>query len=434
MTLRRVRPRSFRLDALRLDEGPIGLDWLIRLRWVAIVAQVVTVGFALPMLHAPAVTVPLLVAVATALAIANVDAARKLGLQLGNEERLQVQLAIDILALTALFELTGGATNPFVSLYLIHVAMGAILLRPARAVQLGALVTVCFALVSVVHLPLAWADHPVDEAALRRAGHLIAFTITVFSVLGFVLGLAEALRTHRQQLLTRRDHTARTDRLRSVGTLAAGAAHELNTPLSTIQMRVSRLARRHAEPATQADVEVVRAQVDRCKKVVEQLLVGAGDPSASGLDRVALAELVIDAVDLWQHGAGVEVGLSDEADGAEVEVPRIAFVHGLINLLQNALEAQAEIGASHAIGVRLGRDGPRTFVEVTDRGVGLPPEQNQLGEPFFTTKDSGTGLGVYVARAVAEGSGGGLTYRANEPSGTVATWWFPVAGDPVTVG
>lgn len=424
--MRKVRPRSFRLDALRPAEGPIGLDWVIRLRWVAIVAQVVTVGFALPMLHAPLATVPLLLVVVCTLAVANLVAAKDLALQRSSEERLLVHLAIDVLALTAFFELAGGGGNPFVSLYLIHVAMGAILLSPPRALQLGALVVACFATVSLVHLPLDWAQHPVDEPLLRRAGNLLAFAITVFAVLGFVLGLAAALREHRQQLLSARDHAARTDRLRSVGTLAAGAAHELNTPLSTIQMRVSRLSRRHTDAVTQADLEVIRGQVERCKRVVEQLLVGAGDPSASGLDRVVLAELVVDAVDLWQHGSGVEVELKDSSAGAESDVPRFAFTHGLTNLLENAREAQAEVGSTTAIRVSVVRDADRVRVEVADQGTGLPAEHDQVGEPFFTTKDSGTGLGVYVARAVAEGSDGGLEYRPNSPAGTVASWWFPV--------
>ncbi len=425
-TPRRSRTRSFGLDALRPAEGPIGLDWLIRLRWVAMIAQVLTVAFALPMLHAPIVTVPLLTLVVLVLAAANVVATNVRDQEVDADHRLLTHLAIDVIALSAFFELAGGGENPFTSLFLIHVAMGAIVLSPRRAVTLGGIVVGCYAVVSLVHLPLHWEAHPIDESTLRQGGQLLAFCLTVAAVGTFALGLAQSLRDHRQQLLVARDQTARTDRLRSVGTLAAGAAHELNTPLSTIQMRVSRLMRRHGD-VSKADLDVIREQLDRCKRVVEQLLVGAGDPSASGLDRTVLAELVVDAVDLWQHGSDAEVTLVDESGGAQADVPRVAFTLGLINLLENAREAQTESGVTARLRVSLVRDKGAVKVEVADQGIGLPSAADQVGEPFFTTKDSGTGLGVYVARAVAEGSGGGLTYRANDTAGTVASWWFPIA-------
>ena len=108
-----------------------------------------------------------------------------------------------------------------------------------------------------------------------------------------------------------------------------------------------------------------------------------------------------------------------------VEVPRIAFAQALTNLLENAREAQQAVGSKAPIRVHLTRKSGMGVVEITDRGIGLPNQKDQVGEPFFTTKTTGTGLGVYVARAVAQGAGGGLGYDSPKNRMTVARGWFP---------
>jgi signal transduction histidine kinase len=209
-----------------------------------------------------------------------------------------------------------------------------------------------------------------------------------------------------------------------VGTLAAGAAHELNTPLSTLGLRIRRIGRRHDDPETLRDLEVMHTQLDRCSRVVEQLLVGAGDPSASGLEPHDVLALVREGSTLWRKGSGVPVEI-DGTTGLFAEIPRIAFVQALINLLENAREAQEEAGRSDAVAVNVGLDEPFVVITIRDHGVGMPDGSDRIGEPFYTTKPTGTGLGVFVARAVADGSGGGLAYKPGDDGGTVARWWFP---------
>jgi len=257
-------------------------------------------------------------------------------------------------------------------------------------------------------------------------GNLVAITITAVTVSYFVLGLASSLRHRERLLLEAQERTARTDRLRSVGTMAAGAAHELNTPLSTVALRLRRVTRRHDDAATQADLAAIRGQLDRCNEIVQQLLVGAGDPSASHLMRGHLAEFVDDAVSMWSHGNGVDVHISDDSAEAVVEIPRTAFIQGLVNLLENAREAQAEVDSDAPIEVELVSEGEMATVIVRDHGPGMPDLIDRVGEPFLTTKPTGTGLGVFVARAVADGSGGGLRYRS-EPGCTEALWSFPTS-------
>jgi two-component system sensor histidine kinase RegB len=410
------------------DEHQTWMQWLVRLRWVAIVSQFVTLSFSVSLLYSPWLVVPL-AAVIGVLALGNLQAIQRLGR--GDEvtpNALVAQLSLDIVALSGFFLLAGGRDNPFTILYVIHVAMAAVMLSARRAAAMTAFVLFCYALIHIWHLPLRFDAHMVPAPTVRLFGAVVSFTITAVSLAGFVVGLATTLRRRGRQLLEARDRTARTDRLRSVGTLAAGAAHELNTPLSTIGLRVRRIARRHEDADTVRDLDVMRQQLQRCKSIVEQLLIGAGDPSAGGFARLPLGGLVREGVDMWSKGSVLSVNLLDESGGVEVDLPRVAFIQALINLLENAREAQVEAGSELPIVVRVTREAKFGVVLVQDHGVGLPGEADRVGEPFYTTKTTGTGLGVFVARSVADGAGGGLSYaRGPGDVGTEARWWFPEA-------
>ena len=425
-------PRSPWLPPADPDEGKLWLGWLVRLRWLALFAQGATLGFVFNLLDGwPALSV--WGSTMVALGVVNLWTISRMGQREEVPETAVLgQLVIDVVALTAFFMVGGGPENPFVPLYLVHVAMGAVMLSPSLAAALTAVVLLGHGLLFVWHLPLHYENHSLPQVLLVRLGHWFAFSITVLSVVGFVVGVANALRRRKEELLLARDRTARTDRLRSVGTLAAGAAHELNTPLSTLSLRLRRIERRHTDADTQKDVDAMNDQLDRCTSIVERLLVGAGDPTASDIERRPLVALVSEAVKLWSHGSTLEVRIQDLSDGLPVELPVVAFQQAFINLLENAREAQESVGTFDPLDLRVLRegnaeDGVIGVVELGDRGCGLPPVADQVGEPFFTTKATGTGLGVFVARAVADGAGGGLQYQPRIPTGTLARWWFPEA-------
>ncbi len=410
------------------DEGALWLAWLVRLRWVAIIGQLVTLSFSVSVLHQPGVTASLLLGAVGVLGVANFVALRHLRThETVSGLTLLSHLAFDVLVLTVFFVAAGGAKNPFVMLYVIHVAMAGVMMRRRDAMALIALVIVANIGLHLYALPLHLEQHTLSPATLVAAGQTIALTVTVVSVGTFILGMAATLRRQKQRLMEARDRTARTDRLRSVGTLAAGAAHELNTPLSTMGLRLRRIKRRFDDADTVRDVEVIQNQLDRCTTIVEQLLVGAGDPSASGLERTDLNNLVESTLNLWSKGTTLEFNLTRTAEDIPVELPPVAFRQALINLLENAREAQEEIECFDPLDIRVLRGGGVGTVEIVDHGPGLPEDGQRVGEPFFTTKDTGTGLGVFVARAVADGAGGGLAYERDQDR-TTTRWWFPETG------
>ncbi len=409
------------------SEDQIWMLWLVRLRWVAICFQCLTVSFSLSLFHLPSVVIPCLLGLISVLALANLWAIRILSSDTSiHKNNLLAQLVLDILVLTLFFVLSGGYTNPFTILYMVHVAMGAVMLGPRLSAALSSLAFGCYAITHIWYLPLHLEQHSMSMAVLGQVGPLVAFGISTVSITVFILGLSSSLGRRKQQILASRERTARTDRLRSVGTMAAGAAHELNTPLSTIGLRTRRLKRRHIDDQTSRDTEVILEQLARCTRVVEQLLVGAGDPSASGLEQRRLITLVEEGVRLWSKDKPIEVTIEDRSEDARVELPRVSFIQALINLLENAREAQMEAQTTDPVEVVLWTEQGRGLVEIRDRGVGLPNDIDQIGTPFYTTKASGTGLGVFVAQAVADGAGGGLSYMARKEGGTIAQWWFPL--------
>ncbi len=415
------------LDETSASEERVWLSWLVRLRWVAIVAQLVTLSFASRILTTPWLTFPLL-AVTAVLVLGNLRAIQVLH----RDEKVQggsllLQLALDVLVLTAYFGLAGGPANPFTTLYLIHIAMAAVMMPTGSAAVLTVFILLCYVLIHFVHLPLDLDHHSFSASTLISLGHLVAMGITAGSIAVFVVGVAQTLRRRSRQLSEARERTAATDRLRAVGTLAAGAAHELNTPLSTMGLRLRRIGRRYADDDTQKDVEAIRGQLDRCAQIVERLLVGAGDPTASDIDRYDVHELVGETVKWWTRGSDTLVDLQEDvAPNTRIEVPRVAFTQALVNLLENAREAQDEAQVDAPVLVRTSRVNGTVNIAVIDRGVGLPEEsEHRVGDPFFTTKASGTGLGVFVARAVADGSGGSLRY-SDDNGVTEALWSFPV--------
>ena len=191
-----------------------------------------------------------------------------------------------------------------------------------------------------------------------------------------------------------------------------------------------------APAAAADDVRLMRAEVERCRRILARMRVDAGDPAGERFARVSVREIVDDCLDdcSAEIDRAVYVTLDDATAAATTALPRHAFGQALRGLVDNARQASP---AGAPVTLRVAAEGDRgahrLVFEIADRGAGISPDLlARVGEPFFTTKPAGQGmgLGIFLARAIVERLGGELSIRSTPGAGTTATLWLPVAGAP----
>jgi two-component system sensor histidine kinase RegB len=409
------------------------LAWLLRLRWVALATQSALVIAARLFLHADLSLVRLAVlglAVAASNVLLTLWSRRRVPNVQGatraarvTEGTLAAILAFDLVVLTALLVLTGGPFNPFSTLYLVQVALAPVVLGARRS---WLVVALAIALFGGLFLQPGWlpTQSAVDHATQMRIhlqGMWLAFAVSAVFVGYFVRKVRSAMDAREAELAEARARASRDEKLAALATLAAGAAHELATPLSTIAVAAKELERRllsgHVGDDEREDARLIREQVERCRAVLEQMSADAG--GSLGEAPAPLTGLAL-LTELAAPFAGVEVRCAADARDAEVRVPRAATVRALRGLVKNACEAARSRG-----GVVLELSASRDALElvVRDDGPGIASaDLGRIGEPFFTTKEAGAGmgLGVFLARAVVERLGGSFAITSAAPAAPAA--------------
>jgi two-component system sensor histidine kinase RegB len=418
-----------------ISPARINFGWLIRLRFATVAGQAFTIAFVRWGMDLDIPVGPLyaLVAVALASNLAGIAYARA---AVPQDWWLLVAMAFDVLTFSGLLYLTGGPENPFSFLYLVPIAIAAITLRPAWTWTLALLSLASSAVLFLRHRPLPMAGGHAGHMALHLRGMWVAFGVASAFIVYFLLRVRRALAARDQELDASRNLAARQERLASLATLAAGAAHELATPLSTIAVVAKDLEREVAAAGSRAtveDVRLVRQEVERCRQILARMRTDAGDQVGEHFVRVSVRELVSDclAESTGSNGAAIDVALDPTTADGSATLPRHAFVQALRGLLDNARQASPP-GARVSLRVSPGGPGRLVF-QVADRGSGIAPEiLGRVGEPFFTTKPTGKGmgLGIFLARAIVERLGGELSIGSAPGAGTTATVSLPIGQTP----
>jgi two-component system sensor histidine kinase RegB len=348
-----------------------------------------------------------------------------------------VALAADAALLTGLLDITGGPFNPFIVMYAVYIWVGAAAVSPVWTAVVSLASTVGFGWLVVDHLRAGLLEHhrlndfPTHLFTMWFSGAGIAELIAHYVARArMVLGQRQA------QLDEARERAARSERLASLTTLAAGAAHELSTPLATIAVATGELERNAArvtEPsavgtALKDDASLIRSELDRCQSILDGMSgrAGAGLPATlEPMTPSSIASLVEGRLtDARRQRLTVYIGPDTPipaATGAEM-------VQVISSLLRNAFDAS---GDADRVVLRFGIRGPMVRIEVQDRGTGMSPDaRRRAGEPFYTTKEPGRGLGLglFLVRTFAERSGGSLEFQGTD--GTTAILEVPaLAGE-----
>jgi two-component system sensor histidine kinase RegB len=354
----------------------------------------------------------------------------KLQLSIGNSE-LFVQLLLDIAGITSLFFFTGGATNPFVWFYLLPLIIAATILPRGYTWFMAGLSVACYSTLFFYNVPLPHSGMQHDGGfQMHVFGMWLGFVFSAGFVAVIIVGLAHSLRERDRKLAEAREQALQNERLVALGTLAAGAAHELGTPLGTMAILAADLEQEYADAGhddLHRKLGILRKQVDRCKQALSVISASAGAGRAESGHRMAVRQYLDAVLAEWrqQHPhARLAAHISEPAPEAMLIAER-SLTQALHNVLGNAADASPD-------DVTLEADWSKDELKLTvaDRGPGLRDDiHEQLGKQPVTTKPEGLGVGLYLAHATIRRLGGDLVVGKRKQGGTTVRVSMPLLGN-----
>jgi two-component system sensor histidine kinase RegB len=249
----------------------------------------------------------------------------------------------------------------------------------------------------------------------------------------FMTRLTDELVQQQNDLREAQQKQSRSEKIEALGTLAAGAAHELATPLSTIAVvarDVEQAFDSHPPEFPGAedvigDVRLIRSQLDRCRKILDRMASHAGETVGEAMQSITMKRLVQEILGELPERDQIALNLSDKIAGEMIDLPLDSICQALRGLVQNALDANSS-GSPITLDIEL--DADRWQWKITDAGMGMSQAVLQrISEPFFTTKPpgQGMGLGLFLAKNVIQRLGGEIAIRSEEKRGTVVTVFLP---------
>jgi two-component system, sensor histidine kinase RegB len=432
-------------------EPQVTLPWLVRLRWLGAIGQVVALGVARWVFELELPWAPLLGLVGIAIGSNAVLALRAPHLlrRWPAAWILGAVLALDSVLLTALLSAAGGPMNPFTVFYLVHISLSAVVLSSAWTAAIAALSVLGFGLLFLLPAGAAHLEHHANAGlGVHLQGMWCAFVIAAGLTAFFVGRVAQAIARQREQIAILRESSARNARLAAVTTLAAGAAHELGNPLGTIAiaaheacLALSALPQtpglaettRTQAAAALDDLRLIQLEVDRCQEILGQLSSRASPPLESEAP-LPLSELAASVRAHLGEERARRVDIQVDPPGLQARVPRAQIAQSIVALVRNALDASGQLGR---VEVAFTGGPADVCIAVKDHGAGIAADVlPRVGDPFFTTKQPGRGLGlgVFLARAFAESRGGTLLIHTELGAGTRALLRIPIATEHGTLG
>jgi two-component system sensor histidine kinase RegB len=401
---------------------------LIQLRWIAVLGQVLTIAGTegLLRIRLPLAQMALVLAFLIALNIASLGRLRAAAPVRNGE--LLAALLFDVLALTALLYLSGGATNPFISLYLLQVTISAVLLEAWSTWAVVVVAGAAFALLTVVFRPLQLPPGlGADLFQLHILGMFVCFILDAALVVVFMNRISANLRARDARLADLRQQAAEEGHILRMGLLASGAAHELGTPLATLAVILNdwrRLPALAADAELRQELEDMEAEVQRCKAIVTGILMSAGEARGEGADVTTVKAFLDEVVEDWRARRLVRQLVYDQGFTEDVLiVADSALKQVLFNVLDNAAEASPDW-----VALTTAREGDSLVIVVADHGPGFRPEVlENLGKPYQSTKGRrGGGLGLFLVVNVLRKLGGQVT-ADNGPAGAEVRLTLPLA-------
>lgn len=405
------------------------LRLLFWLRVVAILSQTLIIAAVHAGLGIELPLVPLGVTIA-ALAGWNLFAHWRLR-RLDTVSRTEVvlNLAVDVAAFTSAIYFTGGPTNPFVSLYLVPIALAATSLPARSAWLVGGLCGAGYSLLLIRHVPLPMVRSPIGSASdLHIVGMWINFLVAAALIVFFAGRMGRLLRQRDQQIASMREAALRDQQVVALGTLAAGTAHELNTPLATLALLVEELEETATDAEQKERLRVMQQQIEVMNRRLNEIASRVGAGRSQGARCVALRSFLESLIGEWSAShPDVSASVSYELAAPDTEIVAEATIeHAIRNVLDNAAHATSLNGRS-GIEISVSCPNGELTVAVLDGGDGIHPSvRDEIGFKIQSTKDRGLGIGLLLSRAALRHFGGKLELASRPAGGVEAKIHLPL--------
>lgn len=408
------------------------LRWLLLIRWLLMLSLMLGVGFAYFQLH---LDLPYFAFLAIVFLIFIFNIVTWLRLQKTwavKPLEFFLQIFVDIIGVTFLFYLSGGASNPFVSYYLVPLSIASATLPWRYTGWLTALAAACYTLLLFYHVPipdispLATMDvgHGAEQGMsmvsainAHTLGMWFNFIVSASLITFFVVRMSHALKQQQQQLNDYREENLRDEQVLAVATLAAGTAHELGSPLTTIKLLLNEMAHDyHDNSDLEKDLQELQKQVDICSHTLKDLVRQAEANQSLDESEEKASVYCQRIIERWLVlRPDVVANIKIQETAADILLQFHSTVEqAIINLLNNAADASV-----NKVCVEMSWSPDNLQIIIVDDGSGVAPEiKAQLGQAFVTNKRKGLGLGVFLSNATISRYGGSIKLLDQEPSGT----------------
>ncbi len=351
------------------------------------------------------------------------------------------QLIVDVISLSTLLYLTGGASNPIIWVFLLPLIVTGIMLPQSYAWYMVILTCSAYTILVAHNVPLPviephMTDPTMISPEIKHQLHLMSdrhyFNLHIFGmwfgfvfsaglVAYFVVELSKSLRDRERHLADARESALRDERAISLGTLAASAAHDMGTPLGTMAILVHELQQDFPEyryPDLQEKLTIIEQQILRCKQALSLMSASGGQLRAESGHPMNLVDYIDEVLMQWRtHKPGAKLSLIVTPSvyiKSEIIAER-TLTHSIINILNNAVEASPP---DKGVELHAYWDGYFVVLKVRDFGPGLPPALlNFAGKEPVVSDKKGLGVGLFLAYTTINRLGGKITFRNMDTGG-----------------
>ena len=337
-----------------------------------------------------------------------------------------IHLLVDIIFFSILLYFSGGASNPFISYYLIPISIAAITLPRSYTASIALIALSGYSLLLIHYIPVmaiapSHMGHTMADNNLHVLGMWANFAISAAIISYFVSQIANELESQQKKIAEHREQQLENEQLLAIGTLAAGTAHELGTPLNTMRLLVDEM---QLQQTANKDINLLSQQIDQCKITLMQLQSTANESSANQYADQTLHSYFDQLIERW-HLMRPELNASVSYAKSKLLAPHIRFhstiAQSILNLLNNAADASPS-----EVEVSISWSDTEVIICIKDFGEGFEETKVKNQKPFSSSKTDGLGLGLFLSQNTVTRFGGSISLDKLPEGGTLTTLCLPL--------